>query len=153
MRLIILHILVLGCALAAPEGYYHQEYNYKSSSKAYKNNELQHATDDQGYYKKQGDIEGRQRPIVDANSEHSEYVNPNLRNSQYGGSNRDGMSSYGVMNAREGYGANAYGSDGYVTANDLRADSMASSDHIAGSRVSSSDYASGRYIVYELFQC
>ncbi|KAJ8942694.1 hypothetical protein NQ314_010018 [Rhamnusium bicolor] len=127
-----------GCALAVPNGYYHQEYNYKTSASSYKNNELQHQTDDQGYYRKDGDLEGRARPRVDANSEHSEYVNPNLRNGEYntglvGGANGD-LSSYGHMMAN----LNSHGSS-----HDL-SEGLAHSDHISGSRGAYSDYSAGK---------
>ncbi|KAJ8919111.1 hypothetical protein NQ315_012096 [Exocentrus adspersus] len=128
MRYTVLFLTVLGCVAATPNGYYHQEYNYKTSASSYKNNELQHQTDDQGYYKKDGDLAGRVRPRVDANSEHSEYVNPNLRNGEYntgliGGANGD-MSSYGHMKADVG----SYGT------HDLSSEGLAHADNIAGIR-------------------
>lgn len=76
MRTALILAGIIGIAVG--QGYYHQEYNYKTSSSSYKNNELQHKTDDQGYYSKAGDLEGRVRPKVKSNSEHSEYVNPKL---------------------------------------------------------------------------
>lgn len=76
MRTALILAGIIGIAVG--QGYYHQEYNYKTSSSAYKNNELQHKTDDQGFYSKDGDLEGRVRPKVKSNSEHSEYVNPKL---------------------------------------------------------------------------
>lgn len=64
--------------IAVGEGFFSQQFQYKTSSSSYKNNELQHKTDDQGFYSKDGDLEGRTRPKVKSNSEHSEYVNPKL---------------------------------------------------------------------------
>lgn len=131
MKTTLLCLAVLGSTIAVPNGYYHQEYNYKTSASAYKNNELQHKTDDQGYYKKDGDLEGRMKPRVDSNSEHSEYVNPNLRNSQYG-HNYGGsdLTSNGQMMAQNSYGA--------LGSNQLT-EGLASSDHLLG-------YSSGRII-------
>lgn len=126
MKGILLLCAVIGYTVAVPSGSYHQEYSYKASSSSFKNNELQHKTDDQGYYKKDGDLEGRTRPKIDANSEHSEYVNPNLSGgSQYAyGANTD-MNSEGLMHASSGI-------DSYGT-NQL-AEGIASSDRIIGSR-------------------
>lgn len=79
MRVALYIAVVITVATASPSGYYHQDYNYKTSSSSYRNNELQHKTDDQGYYSKDGDLEGRVKPKVSSNSEHSEYINPKLR--------------------------------------------------------------------------
>nr|CAH7723006.1 unnamed protein product [Callosobruchus chinensis] len=120
-------------AVATPSGYYHQEYNYKTSSSSWKNNELQHKTDDQGYYKKDGDLEGRSKPRIDANSEHSEYVNPNLRSGQYGYSGAAGtdMNSYGNMRALHDYGS--YGGNSLT-------EGVAASDRLVGT---SAGYSAG----------
>ncbi|VEN43104.1 unnamed protein product [Callosobruchus maculatus] len=130
-------------AVATPSGYYHQEYNYKTSSSSWKNNELQHKTDDQGYYKKDGDLEGRSKPRIDANSEHSEYVNPNLRSGQYGYSGAAGtdMNSYGNMRALHDYGA--YGGNS-LTEGVAASDRLvgASAGYSAGSQYGSSSYGS-----------
>lgn len=126
MKGILLLCAIIGQAIAVPSGNYHQEYSYKSSSSSFKNNELEHKIDDQGYYKKDGDLEGRTRPKIDANSEHSEYVNPNLRGgSQYVYGDNTDMNSHGLMHASSG--VNSYGT------NHL-AESIASSDRITGSR-------------------
>ncbi|KAG5871398.1 hypothetical protein JTB14_030675 [Gonioctena quinquepunctata] len=135
MGMFIFFLTVLGYTLALPNGYYHQEYNYKTSSSSFKNNELQHKTDDQGYYRKDGDLEGRVKPVVDANSEHSEYVNPDSRSGQnFEGANTD-FSSFGNMRA-------ASGSVGDGT-NALDAEGFARTDRIVGSRGYSSGYSSG----------
>uniref|UniRef100_V5GQS7 Uncharacterized protein n=1 Tax=Anoplophora glabripennis TaxID=217634 RepID=V5GQS7_ANOGL len=140
MKPVVLFLTVLGCVVATPNGYYHQEYNYKTSASSYKNNELQHKTDDQGYYMRDGDLAGKVRPRVDANSEHSEYVNPNLRNNEYnteliGGANRD-LSSYGHMRAN----VDSYGS------HDLSSEGLAQADRIVGTKSGAhSGYSSGSY--------
>ncbi|XP_023017289.2 uncharacterized protein isoform X2 [Leptinotarsa decemlineata] len=136
MKIVIFYLAILGSTLAVPNGYYHQEYNYKTSSSSFKNNELQHKTDDQGYYRKDGDLEGRVKPVVDANSEHSEYVNPNAQGTYgyNGGANTD-FSSTGNMRAQSGY--TGYGS------NALDAEGYAQSDRLIGSRGYSSGYSSG----------
>ncbi|XP_066138371.1 uncharacterized protein [Euwallacea fornicatus] len=126
---------------AASNGYYHQEYNYKTSASSYKNNELQHKTDDQGYYSKDGDLEGRVRPKIKSNSEHSEYVNPNL------GPGGNDASSHGNLLANS-YGASVGGqiASGYNIGsrsqyeNALESEGLASSNHIGGV---SSGYSSG----------
>ncbi|KAF7284318.1 hypothetical protein GWI33_022301 [Rhynchophorus ferrugineus] len=86
-RLKMKPIVFLAAALlavsATPQGYYHQEYNYKTSSSSYKNNELQHQTDDRGYYSKSGDLEGRTKPKIKSDSEHSEYINPKIGGEGY----------------------------------------------------------------------
>ncbi|CAG9823753.1 unnamed protein product [Phaedon cochleariae] len=144
MKLPVLCLAVLSSTLAVPNGYYHQEYNYKTSSSSFKNNELQHKTDDQGYYKKDGDLEGHTKPRVDSNSEHSEYVNPNLRNSQYGNLGSQYTSGYGGGSDLTSLGhmraANDY--SGY-DANNLAVDGLAHNDRIVGSRGYSSGYSSG----------
>nr|XP_023017289.1 protein PF14_0175-like [Leptinotarsa decemlineata] len=136
MKILTFYLAMLGSTLAVPNGYYHQEYNYKTSSSSFKNNELQHKTDDQGYYRKDGDLEGRVKPVVDANSEHSEYVNPNAQGTYgyNGGANTD-FSSTGNMRAQSGY--TGYGS------NALDAEGYAQSDRLIGSRGYSSGYSSG----------
>lgn len=140
MKPTVLLLAVLGSVAASPNGYYHQEYNYKTSASSYKNNELQHQTDDQGYYRKDGDLEGKVRPRVDANSEHSEYVNPNLRNSDYNaggahGSASGDLSSLGHMRANVG-SFGGYGSS---------SDGLAHSDHIVGTKSGAySGYGSGK---------
>ncbi|KAJ8980104.1 hypothetical protein NQ317_008565 [Molorchus minor] len=132
----VLYLTVLGCALAKPNGVYHQEYNYKTSASSFKNNELQHKTDDQGYFRKDGDLEGRVRPKIDANSEHSEYVNPNLQYGDYRtgliGSPNGDLSSYGHMRANVG---------GY-SSNDQAAEGTAFSDRISGARDAYAGYSS-----------
>ncbi|XP_050499328.1 uncharacterized protein LOC114333353 isoform X13 [Diabrotica virgifera virgifera] len=122
MKVPFLFITVLGCSLASPNGYYHQEYNYKTSQSSYKNNELQHKTDDQGYYKKDGDLENRYKPIEDSNSEHSEYINPKLQNGQYGLD----TNSYGHMRADGTYG--------YGNQNSMGVEGLARNDRIYGSQ-------------------
>ncbi|CAG9829450.1 unnamed protein product [Diabrotica balteata] len=122
MKIPFLFVTVLGCSLAVPNGYYHQEYNYKTSQSSYKNNELQHKTDDQGYYKKDGDLENRYKPIEDSNSEHSEYINPKLQNGQYGLD----TNSYGNMRADGTYG--------YGNQNSMGVEGLARSDRIYGSQ-------------------
>lgn len=122
MRQTLLFSVVVGYVLAVPSGTYHQEYNYKSSSSSFKNNELQHKTDDQGYYKKDGDLEGRMKPRIDSNNEHSEYVNPNLRGSQYTGyGHNTDMNAYGTNRLAEGIassdrivGSLGYGAGGKI---------------------------------------
>ncbi|CAH0552522.1 unnamed protein product [Brassicogethes aeneus] len=99
----ILLCSALSLALAKPNGLYHQEYNFKSSSSSYKNNELQHKNDDSGFYSKDGDLEGRIKPKVNAHNEHSEYVNPNSQTHSHTGVNfgeNGEMNSYGRMNAQ-----------------------------------------------------
>lgn len=81
MKTTLLLAVAITVAAASPSGIYHQEYNYKTSASSFKNNELQHKTEDQGSYSKAGDLEGRVKPKVSSNSEHSEYVNPNARDS------------------------------------------------------------------------
>ncbi|CAH1978332.1 unnamed protein product [Acanthoscelides obtectus] len=137
-------LAVLGySAVATPSGYYHQEYNYKTSSSSWKNNELQHKTDDQGYYKKDGDLEGRSKPRIDANSEHSEYVNPNLKSSQYGYSGAAGtdMNSYGHMKALHDYGTHGSNTltEGVATSDRLMG---TAAGYSAGSQYGSSSYGS-----------
>nr|CAI5860584.1 unnamed protein product [Callosobruchus analis] len=93
MKALVCLALLGYSAVATPSGYYHQEYNYKTSSSSWKNNELQHKTDDQ-------------------------YVNPNLRSGQYGYSGGAGtdMNSYGNMRALHDYGTyggSQYGSSSY----------------------------------------
>ncbi|XP_050296024.1 uncharacterized protein LOC126735944 [Anthonomus grandis grandis] len=133
-------------ATASPSGYYRQEYNYQASSSAYKNNELQHKTDDQGYYSKAGDLEGRTRPKVSSNSEHSEYINPKISSAGYHDSGLD-LSSQGTMLA-QGYGGHGgYGgslggsiSTGYGYDNELGSEGLASSNYIGGVSSGSSGY-------------
>lgn len=145
MKRTILLCAIVGHALSIPTGTYHQEYTYKSSSSAFKNNELQHKTDDQGYYKKDGDLEGRTKPRVDANSEHSEYVNPNLRGSQYSGYNGNiDSNSYGLLNAQSG--VSSYGSNQLT-------EGLASSDHIIGSRGSLGKYFCTLVNLYKNSDC
>lgn len=78
MKKIFLLCSVLALGAAKPNGYFHQEYSYKSSQASYKNNELQHKKDDAGFYSKDGDLEGRVKPKVTSDSQHSEYTNPKL---------------------------------------------------------------------------
>ncbi|XP_045467657.1 uncharacterized protein LOC123676046 [Harmonia axyridis] len=78
MKKLIFFSWVLALGLAKPNGFYHQEYSYKSSSSSFKNNELQHKNEDQGFYTKDGDLEGRVKPKVNSQSQHSEYTNPKL---------------------------------------------------------------------------
>lgn len=142
MRQTLLLCALIGFAIAVPAGNFHQEYSYQASSSSFKNNELQHRTDDQGYYKKDGDLEGRTKPRIDANSEHSEYVNPNLRGSLSSGyGDSTDMNSYGHLNAQSGisnYGTNQL------------AEGIASSDRIVGSRGYSGKYIQQENINYFL---
>ncbi|XP_019880630.2 hornerin [Aethina tumida] len=96
----------LGLVAATPNGVYHQEYNYRSSSSSYRNNELQHKNDDSGYYSKDGDLEGRLKPKINSHNEHSEYVNPKLQTNSHTSMTlgENGMNSYGELNAQN-YGA------------------------------------------------
>ncbi|KAL3277163.1 hypothetical protein HHI36_012515 [Cryptolaemus montrouzieri] len=119
---------VLALAASKPNGYYHQEYNYKSSSSSYKNNELQHQNEDQGFYSKDGDLEGRLKPKVNSHSQHSEYRNPKIlggsSNYQGAGDFSSGMGgNYASSDRLFGSNSLGYGSSGH-------ADGYASSDRI-----------------------
>ncbi|XP_060525020.1 uncharacterized protein LOC132701250 [Cylas formicarius] len=146
---LIVTVLILQFVNGDPNGYYHQEYNYKTSASSYKNNELQHKTDDQGYYSKHGDLEGRTKPKVSSNSEHSEYVNPKLRDNAGYYDNAGDSSSFGRMKADSYYDGTHEGFDNLLS-NDYQQAQLASSDHIGGvssvydsyGRSSSSSYGS-----------
>jgi hypothetical protein len=101
MKPAVLLCAVLASTLAKPNGFYHQEYNYQTSSSHYKNHELQHRNQDEGFYSKDGDLEGRLRPRVNAHSQHSEYVNPKLQHGYRLGTDR--TSSFGQLHAQNRY--------------------------------------------------
>ncbi|EFA12375.1 hypothetical protein TcasGA2_TC002081 [Tribolium castaneum] len=99
--------VLLLCTLITPilaNGFYHQEYNYQTSSSSYKNHELQHHNEDEGFYSKDGDLEGRFRPRVNAHSQHSEYVNPKMQHGYRIGTDR--TSSFGQLHAQNRYRMN-----------------------------------------------
>ncbi|XP_044757935.1 uncharacterized protein LOC123316070 isoform X3 [Coccinella septempunctata] len=93
MKKLIFFCSVLALGTAKPNGYFHQEYSYKSSSSSYKNNELQHKKDDQGFYSKDGDLEGRVKPKVNSQSQHTEYTNPKLLGASGGYQTAAGLSN------------------------------------------------------------
>ncbi|XP_057660127.1 uncharacterized protein LOC130896211 [Diorhabda carinulata] len=134
MKTPILLIAVLGYTCASPNGYYHTEYNYKTSQSSFRNNELEHKSDDQGYYKKDGDLENRYKPIEDSNSEHSEYINPKFHNAQYGYDYNRDTNSYGHMRA------GTYGS-----INNQEVEDMAHSNRIYGSQAGYTGSSYGSY--------
>ena len=77
MRQFLYLLLVFSVANGVPEGYFYQQYQSKSSSSSYKNNQLQHKANDESYYSKQGDLTGEVKPKVNAYNQHTEYQNPN----------------------------------------------------------------------------
>ncbi|CAG9765305.1 unnamed protein product [Ceutorhynchus assimilis] len=150
MKVAFLLAAVLTVTTCSPNGYYHQEYNYKTSSQSFRNNELQHKTDDQGYYKKDGDLEGRVKPKVSSNSEHSEYINPKLQygsgaSAAYYDADAD-TASQGNMLANS-YGSN-YGAGGYHSG--YNSEGLASSDYIGGAMSSGSQSVNLRNIASRL---
>lgn len=76
MKRILLFITVFILTQAKPNGLYHQQYQYQSSSSQYRNNQLQQKTQDEGYFSQHGDLAGRQEPITDSYSSHIRYTNP-----------------------------------------------------------------------------
>ncbi|KAH1028943.1 uncharacterized protein LOC109540696 [Dendroctonus ponderosae] len=161
MKTTLLLAVAIAVAAASPSGLYHQEYNYKTSSSSFKNNELQHKTEDQGYYSKAGDLEGRVKPKVSSNSEHSEYVNPNRResgNAGYYDGNAD-LISHGNLLANS-YGASVGGqvSSGYQSGslgfggshyNDLESEGLAASNYQTGNKFSGSSFQAGSESSFE----
>lgn len=77
---VALHVVTLLLVQGKPDGYYHQEAEYHSSAASYKNNELQRQNQDDGFYTAHGDLGLKTKPKVNSYSQHSEYVNPKLRN-------------------------------------------------------------------------
>lgn len=106
--LLLLAALLLLGVHAKPEGNYHVESTYHQSSSSYKNNELQHQNQDDSFYSEQGDLERRTKPKVNSYAQHSEYVNPRLRqNGEYGQGIDSGFAS---SNYGNGYGQSNYDS-------------------------------------------
>lgn len=102
------NILLLAAILArvSASGYYYQESSSRSSSSSYKNNELQHQTEDESYYAKQGDTEHKTKPKVNTYSHHIQYNNPH---------NQDhSQTAYRPGDSDEYAARQAVGSDGVV---------------------------------------
>ncbi|XP_022906509.2 putative uncharacterized protein DDB_G0277255 [Onthophagus taurus] len=105
----LLLLTIFGISLSLQEGYYHKQYEYKSSKSSYKNNELQHKADDEEFSSVHGDLSGRNDPKVNAYSQHTEYRNPNSQEpieSGFGGSQFSSGSSGRYQNQNLGYGTN-----------------------------------------------
>lgn len=94
---------------AKPEGIYHAESTFHRSSASYRNNELQHQNEDDGFYSEDGDLERKTKPKVNSYNQHSEYVNPKLRNGEYSSNNNQGIDSGLFANSDSQYaGASHY---------------------------------------------
>ncbi|KAF2884336.1 hypothetical protein ILUMI_21855 [Ignelater luminosus] len=136
MRSTIIFYMLLNTALSKPDSYFHQQYQYKSSSSSYKNNELAHKDEDEGYYSRHENLEGRTEPKVNSYSQHSEYINPKFRNG--------GLSEW----ASGGHGSSAFnlnrGASGY--SQDYQHGSSASDSGVYSSGTQgSSSYKTSRY--------
>lgn len=111
--LLLATTLLLGTQ-AKPNGFYHSEASFHQSSASYRNNELQHQNEDDGFYSEQGDLERKTKPKVNSYNQHSEYVNPKLKTGEY---NNQGIDSGLFANADSQYaGASnqyAYGGSSY----------------------------------------
>lgn len=80
MKAAIVLIAIASTVLAKPEGYFHQQYQYHQSESTFKNNELEHKNEDDGFYSKHGELDGTEEPKVNSYSQHTEYQNPKFKN-------------------------------------------------------------------------
>lgn len=113
MKLLLISSTLLVLALAKPEGTYHQQYQYHQTSSSYKNNELQHKNDEEGFYSKHGDTQGRTEPKVSTYNRQIEYNNPKSQHhfqwNDHGGSR---LSGYGENAHNQRYGGSHSSSSG-----------------------------------------
>lgn len=119
--LLLLAVTLLLGIQAKPEGYYHAESSFHRSSSSYKNNELQHQNQDEGFYSENGDLERKTKPKVNSYTQHSEYVNPKLRTGEY--NSNQGIDS--------GFDSQYAGSNQYASGSGYRSGGRASTYGVA----------------------